>query len=155
MKNKISISLFILYFIQYLIPLKFAFLENLQQIELYKKWSGFILLLFILSQWYLSFMRINKDYNASKKEVFLDIHKWIGVLLPIVFYVHSTNIGYGVLLLLSFVFYLNLAIGLINTNDILAKHPKYFNIWLVSHILFSVAVLIISFVHVWLVFYYN
>lgn len=155
MKNKISITLFILYFIQYLVPLKFAYLESLQQIELYKKWSGLVLLIFILSQWYLSIMRMNKDFNANKKTLFLNIHKWIGVILPIAFYAHSTNIGFGVLMLLSIVFYINLAIGLINTDDILSKHPKFFNIWLILHILFSVAVLIISFIHIWLVFYYN
>ncbi len=155
MKNKIGITLFTFYILQFLLSLKWSFLENLQEIESYKKWSGLVLIIFILSQWYLSIMRMNKEFNAEKKEKYTNLHKWIGVLLPIVFYFHSTEFGFGVLMLLSLVFLINIAIGFVNTYDLLEKHPKFFNVWLVGHVFLSVAVLVFSAVHVWLVYLYN
>tara|TARA_B110000908_G_C10247667_1_gene449774 strand:+ start:198 stop:665 length:468 start_codon:yes stop_codon:yes gene_type:complete len=155
MKIKISFILFIMYFLQYFFSIKLFFLENLQSIELYKRWSGFIILVLILSQWVLSVLRINKYFNLQRKKLFLNIHKWVGVIMPLFLFFHSTEIGYGVLMLLSFVFYINIAIALINTEDNFIKHPKVFNVWLVLHIVFSVALLGFSLIHVWLVFYYN
>lgn len=144
-----------MYFLQYFFSIKLFFLENLQSIELYKRWSGFIILVLILSQWVLSVLRINKYFNLQRKKLFLNIHKWVGVIMPLFLFFHSTEIGYGVLMLLSFVFYINIAIALINTEDNFIKHPKVFNVWLVLHIVFSVALLGFSLIHVWLVFYYN
>lgn len=155
MKNKIGVSLFLLYIIQAVFSLKWNYLENLQTIDLYKNWSGFVLLLLILSQWYISIMRMNKEFNAVKKERFLLIHKWVGVVLPLAFFLHSTSIGYGILLLLSLVFLINIALAFINTNSFLDKQPKFFTWWLLIHIFLSVAVLIFSLLHVWLVFIYN
>ena len=155
MKIKISFILFILYFLQYFFSIKIFFLENLQSVELYKRWSGFILLVLILSQWFLSVLRINKYFNLQRKKLFLNIHKWVGVIMPLFLFFHSTEIGYGVLVLLSFVFYINLAIALINTDDNFIKYPKAFTVWLILHIVFSVALLVFSLIHVWLVFYYN
>tara|TARA_B110000037_G_scaffold222985_1_gene301086 strand:- start:1598 stop:2065 length:468 start_codon:yes stop_codon:yes gene_type:complete len=155
MKIKISFILFIMYFLQYFFSIKLFFLENLQSIELYKRWSGFILLVLILSQWVLSVLRINNYFNPQRKKLFLNIHKWVGVIMPLFLFFHSTEIGYGVLMLLSFVFYINIVIAIINTEDNFIKYPKVFNVWLILHIFFSVALLSFSLIHVWLVFYYN
>lgn len=154
-RNIIGISLFVLYFIQYFFDLKLDFLEELQQVENYKRWSGLVLFLLILSQWYLSFKRMNKDIENMQKEFYINIHKWIGVFLPLAFYIHSTNIGYAILLALSVVFFINVGMGFINTKEWIEKHPKYFNTWLTIHILLSVFVVFIGAIHIWQVFYYS
>ena len=155
MKNKIGITFFALYILQDLFSIKLDFLETWQLNDSYKTWTGIVLFSLILSQWYLSFIRMNKNYTSEKKEFFIEIHKWIGVFLPLSFYIHSTSIGYGILMLLSFVFLLNIGIGFVNTENLLDKHPKYFKWWLASHIILSVAIIAFSLIHIWIVFFYN
>lgn len=155
MKNKIGITLFVLYFIQDFFLLKISYLEHLQSIELYKKWSGLLLLILILSQWYISALRANKKISSSKKQFYVNLHKLIGVLLPLFFYFHSTSIGFGMLFVLSVVFFISIFLGFINTENFVIRFPNLFNWWLMLHILFSAIVLVLSFIHVWQVFYFN
>lgn len=155
MKNIIGISLFVIYFIQFLIPLEFVYLENLQTIEVYKKWSGLFLFLLILSQWLLTFFRLNKNLSPSKKDLFINIHKWIGVFLPLAFYIHSTSLGFAILLYLSILFFLNIGIGFLNTDKLTETYPKLYNWWVASHIILSVLVLTLAFIHIYIVFIYN
>jgi len=152
MKNKIGITLFVLYVLQAVLNIKWVYLENLQHIEVYKKWSGLVLILLILSQWYLSVLRMKNKFNV---DTFIEIHKWVGVILPIAFYFHSTSLGFGILLLLSIVFLINIAIGFINTYSLLERFPKFYDAWVFSHIVLSVAVLVFAVVHIWLVYLYN
>lgn len=155
MKNKIGITLLALYFIQHIFLIKWASLEELQSIELYKKWSGVVLLFMILYQWHLSLIRMRKDSSPTKKELFINIHKWLGILLPIFFYLHSTQIGYGILFILSLSFFVNIGIGFLNTGKLLELYPKFFNLWLVIHIVLSVGILIFTGIQIWLVLQYN
>jgi len=155
MKYVIGYFLFVLYFLQDLLNIKIEYIENLQSIESYKKWSGLVLLLLILWQWVVSLNRTNKLLKNTTKEKFIEIHKWIGLLLPIAFYMHSSNFGFGILLLLSIVFFVNILLGIINSENILDKKPKFYNIWLMLHIVLSVLIVALSINHLWQVFYYN
>lgn len=155
MKNIIGISLFVLYFAQYFFDIKFDFLEQLQTGEMYKRWSGLVLFLLLLSQWYLSFKRVNKSLSNIRKEFYINIHKWIGVFLPIAFFFHSTNIGFGILFALSFLFFINIGMGFLNTKSLVEKHPKFFNSWLGIHIFLSVFIMFLAGIHIWQVFYYS
>ena len=155
MKNKIGLVLFGFYIFQDLFSIKLGFLESWQLDDSYKTWTGLILFGLILFQWYLSLMRVKKDFNSDKKEFYTNIHKWVGVFLPLAFYIHSTNIGYGILGLLSFVFLLNIGIGFLNTEGNLDKNPKYYKWWLASHIILSVAIVAFTLIHIWIVFFYN
>ncbi|MGB1017553.1 MAG: hypothetical protein ACPGVH_00660 [Chitinophagales bacterium] len=154
-RNTLGIILFILYFIQYFFELKLDFLEQLQLDQSYKRWSGLFLFSLILAQWFLSIKRLSKSQSSISIAFYIDIHKWIGIFLPLAFYIHSTEIGYAILLLLSIVFFINVAMAFINTKDWLEKYPQYFNVWLIFHIFLSVFVLFISIVHIWQVFFYS
>lgn len=151
----IGVFLFVLYFFQDIFNIKIDYIEELQAIETYKKWSGLFLLLLILSQWLVSLNRTNKNLKNATKENFIEIHKWVGVFLPLGFYMHSSNIGYGVLFLLSIVFFVNILLGILNSENILDDKPKYYNIWLMLHIILSVLIVALSLNHLWQVFYYN
>lgn len=155
MRNKIGISLYVLYFIQDFFQLKISYLEQLQHIELYKKWTGLFLFILILSQWYISALRFNKKISSDKRLFYVDIHKWIGALLPLFFYIHSTSFGFGMLLLLSLVFFGNLLLGFLNTEKLVERYPNLFNWWLLLHIIFSAVIVIVSFIHIWQVYFYN
>ena len=155
MRNKIGISLFILYIIQFNLPWKWEWIENLQSDKIFNEWSGFALFFVILIQWIPTFNRAILGQGGMKKERTLSFHKWVGALSPIVFYIHTTHPGYALLLFLTVVFFLNISLGYIYHGQREAGKNRYFNIWITSHVILSVMVLIISLLHLWIVFYFD
>ncbi|NIJ44386.1 cytochrome b561 [Wenyingzhuangia heitensis] len=159
MKNQkaitfISLVLFCSYILQDILGLKIPFLENLQSQELFKRWSGFAIALFIAFQWFLTFTRI---ITKLKKHAvtFTKIHKWIGAFSPILFYIHATSYGYGYLALLSYVFFANMLLGTINL-DVIKSHKEWiFKGWMIAHVSLSMLITVILFLHIGTVFYYK
>ena len=49
------------FFIQFFLQLEWNWLFELQQMEMYKRWSGLVLALFIAFQWALTFTRVIKN----------------------------------------------------------------------------------------------
>jgi len=155
MKNKSIILLgsifFLLYFIQALIGFDWVFIDELQTDDIYKKWSGFVLFLSILFQWILTFVRAVLKLKKNEK-LFLQLHKWIGAISPVFFYIHSAKPGYALLLFLTIIFFLNAFIGLITVSQ---NNKNFYRFYILSHITLSISILSISILHIWVVFYYN
>ena len=154
-RGAIGLFLFVLYLIQLSIPISWNSLSELQENEQYKLWSGLFLFIVILSQWSLSFGRaiLQLKYNSILK--LIKWHKWIGVFAPIVYYFHSAHPGYGLLLLLTIIFFTDLLTGYLNDKSLLIKGSTLYYLWLVSHIILSVVVLGLTIVHIWIVFYFE
>jgi ferredoxin-NADP reductase len=95
----IGMLLFWIFLIQEWFNLKIPMVEALQEDESYKRWTGFIVLSFIAFQWYYPI----KQIFSFKENLFYwrKIHKYNGVIAPIILYVHSTSIGYAYLFILS------------------------------------------------------
>ena len=98
--------------------LKWAWLGALQQQEGYKQLTGFVLLLYLAEQWCLSILRTRGKTRISRR--FVIIYKYLGVLAPVFFYIHSTQLGRAYLFLLSLVYLGNAARGY--------TYHKYWNI---------------------------
>jgi sulfoxide reductase heme-binding subunit YedZ len=154
-KNKIGLILLVLYTLQYFYPVKFSFLENLQNNSIYRNWSGLVLFMLILHQWLLPIYRVVYDMKGQALEKKQKIHNWLGVVSPLVFFLHSTKPDYGLLLILSVLFFLNLSFGLLICVRSSNKHIKYHQIGIAIHILISFAIMLLAFLHIWIVFYYN
>jgi len=154
-RNKIGLILLGLYFVQYFYTLKFDFLENLQNDSTYRHWSGLVLFLLILHQWLLPLYRVVYDMKEDVLEKKVNIHNWVGVVSPLVFFLHSANPGFGLLIILTVIFFINYSFGLLNLIDSLKQHVRILRIGIAFHILFSVTLLMLTFLHIWLVFYYN
>ena len=150
----LGIILFVLYISQEVFSLKINFLEDLQNIESYRRWSGLLLFLVILYQWVMTFIRI-KSSNPVVIENFYKIHTWLGALTPLIFYIHSTKPGFAYLLLLTLAFYANFLLGMFNLDFIKSKVSWYFQTWMIMHVSLSVLITATAFYHVWIVFYYN
>lgn len=150
----LGILLLLLFFLQFFLKLEWNWLVELQQQELYKRWSGLGLALFITFQWILTFTRVTPKLrkHALKMLVF---HKWIGAISPILFYIHSINLGYGYLLLLSYIFFTNTLLGYLNLDVIKNKSLLLFKGWMIFHVAFSIIVTILMFFHIIMVFYYK
>lgn len=142
------------FFLQLLLNLQWTWLFELQQEEMYKRWSGLGLAIFILFQWLLTFTRVVKKWrkNAMKMQ---SIHKWLGALSPVLFYIHSMYLGYGYLLLLSYIFFSNTLLGYLNLDVLKNNSDLLFKGWMMTHVALSIIVTIMMVFHITMVFYYK
>jgi cytochrome b561 len=125
-----------------------------QQDEMFKRWSGFGLGMFILFQWLLTFSRVIKKFKKYSFKI-TNLHKWIGALSPLIFYMHSMELGYGYSALLAYVFLVNTLIGYFNLDVIKSTSETLFKGWMIVHVAFSIIVTILMVFHIGVVFYYK
>ena len=150
----VGLILLIAYFLQLFLGLEWDWLSNLQQKELYKRWSGLGLAIFITFQWVLTLTRVVKKFRKYALKMNL-VHKWLGALSPLFFYIHSMGLGCGYLLLLSYIFFSNTLLGYFNLDVIKSNSDLLFKGWMVLHVACSIIVTIIMFFHIAMVFYYK
>ncbi|GGD03847.1 hypothetical protein [Hyunsoonleella pacifica] len=156
-KNKstiVGLVLLLAFFIQYILKLEWSWLFLLQQDEMYKRWSGLFLAIFILFQWVLSLTRTVKKWKKHAMKM-QSIHKWVGALSPIFFYIHSMSLGYGYLLLLSYIFFSNTILGYFNLDVLKNNSDALFKGWMITHVTLSLVVSIMMLFHITMVFYYK
>lgn len=152
--TSIGLVLLVLFFVQFFLKLKWTWLAELQQEQLYKRWSGLFLALFITFQWVLTLTRVVKKLRKHSLKM-TEIHKWAGALSPIFFYVHSMGMGYGYLAFLAYIFFANTLLGYINLDVIKSTSEVLFKGWMISHVAFSIIITILMFFHITMVFYYK
>lgn len=151
----IGILLFVLYIIQYFLPVKWEWLYNLQEYnQMYKRWSGLVVFMLIAFQWVLTICRVWKRFRIYAEKL-AKWHKWIGAFSPILFYVHVMEFGYGYLALLSYLFFANMLLGVVNLDIIKSKKNWIFQSWMVTHVAFSVIITFVAIFHIGVVFYYE
>lgn len=150
----LGIVLFAAFVLQLLLKLEWQWLFELQQGQMYKRWSGLALAIFIAFQWVLSLTRTVKRWRPYAMQM-QNIHKWLGALSPLLFYIHCMALGYGYLLLLSYVFIANTLLGYFNLDVIKNNSDVLFKGWMIAHVALSLIVTILMFFHIAIVFYYK
>jgi cytochrome b561 len=150
----VGLVLLFAFFVQYSLKLEWTWLFQLQQQEMYKRWSGLILALFIGFQWLLSLTRTVKKWK-SRAMGMQNIHKWLGALSPLFFYIHSMGMGFGYLLLLSYIFFSNTLLGYFNLDVLKNNSDALFKGWMITHVALSLVVTIMMVFHITMVFYYK
>jgi len=151
----VGIVLFMAYLIQYFIPIKWEWLLKLQEHhQMYKRWSGLVVFLLIFFQWFLTIVRMTKRWAKHSMKV-SNVHKWVGVLSPIFFYVHVMNFGYGYLAILSYLFFANMLLGIVSLDILKSRKNWIFQSWMITHVAFSVVITFIAIFHIGVVFYYE
>ncbi|MDO5969105.1 hypothetical protein Q4Q35_04725 [Flavivirga aquimarina] len=150
----LGLVLLILFLIQFFLKLEWNWLLALQQEEMYKRWSGLTIALLITFQWLLTITRVVKKLRSYSIKMTL-IHKWLGALSPLFFYAHSMGLGYGYLLLLSYIFFSNALLGYINLDVIKNNSDLLFKGWMIVHVACSIIISILMFFHIGVVFYYK
>ena len=129
-------------------------LQELQQGQMFRRWTGLVLALFIIFQWGLSLARTSRRLQ-EKGLVFYNLHTWTGALSPLIFYIHSMKFGYAYLFFLSLTFFSNFILGMLNLDVIKQKPQWYFQGWMISHVAISLLITMLSVYHIWIVFYYK
>ena len=150
----LGVVLLLFYFVQFFLEIQWSVLQDLQSEEMYKRWSGLAVALVITFQWVLTLTRVVKKWKKYALKM-TDIHKWLGALSPLFFYMHSMNIGYGYLLLLSYLFLANALLGYINLDVIKNNSDWVFKGWMILHVAFSILITTLMFFHIGVVFYYK
>jgi predicted ferric reductase len=150
-----GLALFAAFFLQHIFNLKLGWLENWQTRETFKMWSGLAVTLYLLAQWYFPTLRLRKKSLEASKQY--TIHKQIGALGPLLYYFHSTKLGFGFLFMLSTFFFANNLLGLINHDLVKTpeKRRRYSYFWLAPHIVLSLLIMALTIYHIAIVFFYE
>ena len=149
-----GLVLLLAFFLQYFLGWKWQQLEEWQQLELYKRWSGLALALLFGFQWMLTASRVLPGFRKYALQL-ATLHKWAGAISPLLFYIHSSGIGYGYLGLLTYVFVANTLIGLVNLELVRKNSLWLFNGWMITHVALSMVLTLLMGFHIGIVFYYK
>ena len=144
--------LLILFVMQLVAGVQWDALKALQSNSLYKQLTGLLLGFFIARQFRLGLARMKKRTSNIRSR--LAQHKWQGVLAPLLFFVHSTTLGYAYTLILSVVFLSNIAVGLINVEVVRVRAQAYLSAWMVVHVGLAMATVGLAAFHVYIVYFY-
>ena len=150
----LGLVLLSVFFVFYFGNIEWVWLQELQQQENYKRWSGLGVALFIIFQWLLTFTRVIKRFRQNAIKM-VTIHKWLGAMSPLLFYIHSVKLGYGYIALMSYLFFANALLGYINLDVIKSKGEILFKGWMIFHVAFSIIISILMCFHIVMVFYYK
>ena len=147
----VAILLFLAFFAQEFFNWKLAWLETLQYNENYKIYSGLGLIIYILSQFVMAYNRKCETPHVPASRY--RQHKLRGAFAPLVFFIHSTQLGGAYLLLLSSVYFANFLVGIFNHEHIkqAAQRIRYFKLWLPIHISLSLLLLSLVGFHIYIV----
>lgn len=146
----IGFLLFSIYVLQMYIPWDNSRILTLQDKDNYKIWTGALLFIVILSQWLLTYSRFVLQKKAVELNRLIRIHKLIGAISPIFFLIHSISPGHGLLLFLTFTFFINHVWSLLPNES--SIWIKIFPLWLMLHIFFAVLIMILSIYHIYIAF---
>lgn len=149
----LGVSLLLAFLAQNLFHLKWPWLVTMQMDETYKQLSGLVLVGFIGYQWYLSVLRAKGLSEKAVRQY--EIHRWAGALAPLFFYLHSHQIGYAYLFLLSTIYFGNVALGLLNPLILQINNNHLFNGWMVTHVGLAVFLVTLASYHIFTAFYYS
>ncbi|KPJ95509.1 MAG: hypothetical protein AMJ53_02590 [Gammaproteobacteria bacterium SG8_11] len=128
-------------------------LFQLQQQDVYRQITGFLLMVYVLFQWRLAWRRMGRRKIDHKRE--LNLHMWLGVFTPLVLYVHSSQMGYGYQALFLGVFLTNVLVGLCSPALLKIRHKSYVVYWLVLHSGLAVLVPVLLTYHLYVIYFYD
>ena len=146
-----SIVLLCLYLIQDAADLRWEWLYQLQTVDAYKYATGTSLLTYIGWQWCLFLGRL-KGGNRLRLMAF---HQRSAVLVPLLFYAHSVQIGYGYLAVLSWVFLGNMVVGVASPVGIRIHSRSYMASWGAIHVALAVVAVALGIYHAYVALYYK
>lgn len=83
------------------------------------------------------------------------LHQRGGAFTPVLFYVHSIEIGYGYLAVLSWIFLGNMVVGVASPTGIKIRSRVYSVAWGVLHVTLAALTVLLGLFHGYIAFYYK
>lgn len=124
---------------------------NLPTLWLREDWkigSGLFATSLILAQWALTLGRMVFQTTGTRWQRWVNVHKWLGLFLPLALLAHALTLGYGLLAILPLTLlgatWLGAGLGA-------SPNPKSLRM----HIILSAMTLAMMFVHIYVTTFYN
>lgn len=149
----IGMTLLVLYVVQAQSGYRFEILEKLQNDTNYKQISGYVFVLYLLYQWKLSKTKVTNQTTQFQRV--LNSHKFYGIFVPVVWFLHSAEMGDGYLAILSVVLLTTILTGLFNYENSRFRQKVYLYGWLITHITAATLTLGLILFHVYVVYNYS
>ena len=123
----------------------------LQQNDIYKELSGFLLAILVIQQW-----RLGRRYRTfpQQRERCRQWHMSLGTWSMLVFLLHSSQFGYGYQIPLAVAFLCNGLLGHLNPRSLKLRSPGYFTVWLTSHICLAMFISMLMAYHLYITYSY-
>jgi ferredoxin-NADP reductase len=117
----------------------------LQQSNTYLMVTGALLMAFIGYQWYLPFLRLTNQSSPTAPR----LHGQLGMLAPILLYLHSVSLGFAYTVVLSSLFIFNTMVGALDKTLIRrhAERQRFQRVWLLVHVPASFLVTGLTLIH--------
>lgn len=148
-QREIGLLLLLFYFIQLFIPWHDLALVQWQNQRMVKIITGCTLLFVVMSPWLLTFSRVVLEIGGSQWQTLTQWHRWIGTISPIVYFFHSIEPGYGLLLLLTSIFFINHFLASLNNEA--PYWIRIFPVWILIHVSLSILIMVLSCYHIYLI----
>ena len=142
-----------MYFIQLNLNMRWIWLDNLQADEVYQQVTGFILLAYVILQGRLGYQRLR--YPKKPFAPLLKSHKLHGLFGPVLFYVHSMDVGFAYQVVLTFVFLGNSLVGYLSPQALKVRVQWYVLSWTIVHVSLALLTLALMLFHIYVVYYYS
>lgn len=149
----LGVLLFSLYLFQLSSEVIWDSLLQLQGISLYKQLSGFAILLYLVAQWWLAYLRFHGQNAAAARHI--NTHKWMGILAPILLIAHTVEAGHGYQTLLLVIFVALAVSGLFSFHDIKLKKRWFVVSWTILHVALAVMLPILVLYHIYISYTYS
>jgi hypothetical protein len=128
-------------------------LDSLQNTIGYKLGSGALLAAYLWTQWQVPYLRLTKRPSIANAR--LAEHKLIGVLGPLILYLHASKLGSGYTWMLTVLFLGNSALALLNRETLGVKAKWFALCWLGLHITLAITVTALGVLHACTALYYE
>ncbi len=115
--------------------------------------TGVLLLILLSYQWLLFLKRVSRDSRNARKT--LVRHRWVGVVITVLFAIHAVRFGYVWMSTLSAVVFLVALTGVLNREVMRYRSNSVYLIWLMCHIGLSAALVPLVAVHIWVALAYQ
>ena len=140
-----TLSLCTLYILQSTLDWGLSAVIALQQIDAYRFTTGSLLIAFIGYQWYMPYLRLTRRLAVTATQR----HSYLGMIAPILLYLHSVSTGFAYTVVLSSLFVFNAMVGAVDKTLIrnLERRQRFHRLRLLAHIPSSCLITVLALIH--------
>lgn len=149
----LGLLLVTLLLIQHYYNIEWEALAHLQTNSLYKQASGFLLFFYVVMQWRLAYLRHTKTGAQAKAHT--GTHKWLGVLVPVFIYFHTTELGHAYQFALWSVFIATVLVGLFSFQEFKLKKNWFVMGWTIVHVGLATVLPVMMVFHIYITYIYS
>jgi len=147
-----GICILALYLVHLIFGIQWTWLTALQHNAVYKQGTGFLLFSVVAYQYWLAFSRHRVSAAVKKRRI--QAHKWFGVVIMLLLFIHSVSLGHAYQSLLLIIFVSNCVVGLFNIETMKLNRSSYF-VWVVIHVTLANVTIAMALYHIYITYQFS